>query len=36
MTFAIGSHTLFYRVTSNNIEIIRLLHHHQDPQRHLK
>jgi toxin ParE1/3/4 len=30
------SHTLFYRVTANRVEIIRVLHHHQDPQRHLK
>ena len=32
----IESHTLFYRVTSNKIEIIRVLHGRQDPQRHLK
>ncbi len=33
---AIESHTLFYRVTNNKIEIIRVLHGRQDPQRHLK
>ena len=32
----IESHTLFYRVTSNKVEIIRILHGRQDPQRHLK
>jgi len=32
----IESHTLFYRVTINRVEIIRVLHGRQDPQRHLK
>ena len=32
----IESHTLFYRVTSNRVEIIRVLHGRQDPLRHLK
>lgn len=32
----IESHTLFYRVTSDAVEIIRVLHSRQDPQRHLK
>ncbi len=32
----IGSHTLFYRVTTDTVEIIRVLHGRQDPQRHLK
>lgn len=32
----IESHTLFYRVTANTVEIIRVLHGRQDPQRHLK
>ena len=31
----IESHTLFYRVPTNRIEIIRILHGRQDPQRHL-
>ena len=30
------SHTLFYRVTASKVEIIRVLHGRQDPQRHLK
>jgi toxin ParE1/3/4 len=30
----IQSHILFYRVTANQIEIIRVLHGRQDPQRH--
>jgi toxin ParE1/3/4 len=32
----IESHTLFYRVTTSRVEIIRVLHGRQDPQRHLK
>ncbi len=32
----IQSHTLFYRVTATRVEIIRVLHGRQDPQRHLK
>ena len=32
----IERHTLFYRVTANRVEIIRVLHGRQDPQRHLK
>jgi len=32
----IQSHILFYRVTADQVEIIRLLHGRQDPQRHLK
>ena len=32
----IESHTLFYRATSTRVEIIRVLHGRQDPQRHLK
>lgn len=30
----INSHTVFYRVRANNIEIIRVLHNRQDPSRH--
>ena len=32
----IESHVLFYRVTANRVEIIRVLHGRQDPARHLK
>ena len=32
----VESHTLFYRVSTNTVEIIRVLHGRQDPQRHLK
>ena len=32
----IKSHTLFYRVTTNKVEIIRVLHGRQDTKRHLK
>jgi toxin ParE1/3/4 len=30
------SHIVFYRVTANRVEIIRVLHVRQDPQPHLK
>ena len=32
----IERHTLFYRVTANGVEIVRVLHGRQDPHRHLK
>jgi len=32
----IESHTLFYRDKFDTVEIIRVLHGRQDPQRHLK
>lgn len=32
----IESHILFYRVTPDTVEIIRVLHSRQDPQRYLK
>ncbi|MCL6416028.1 type II toxin-antitoxin system RelE/ParE family toxin [Aestuariirhabdus sp. Z084] len=32
----IESHTLFYRVSTDTVEIIRVLHGRQDPLRHLK
>jgi toxin ParE1/3/4 len=35
-SLAIQSHTVFYRVAAKRIEIIRVLHGRQDPQRHLK
>ena len=35
-SLAIQSHTVFYRVTANKVEIMRVLHSRQDPQRHLK
>jgi toxin ParE1/3/4 len=31
-----NSDTLFYRVTTTRVEVIRVLHGRQDPQRHLK
>lgn len=34
-SLAMESHILFYRVTANSIEIIRVLHRRQDPQRQL-
>ena len=35
-SFPIEGHALFYRIASNKVEIIRILHGRQDPQRHLK
>ena len=35
-SLVVESHTLFYRVTADRVEIIRVLHGRQDPQRHLK
>lgn len=34
-SLGIGSHIVFYRITTDTAEIIRLLHGRQDPQRHL-
>ena len=34
-SLTVESHILFYRVTANSVEIIRILHGRQDPQRHL-
>lgn len=35
-SLSIESHILFYRVTGNKVEVIRVLHGRQDPGRHLK
>lgn len=35
-SLAIESHTLFYRVATDTVEIIRVLHGRQDPLRHFK
>ena len=35
-SLSLQSHTLFYRVIANQVEIIRVLHNRQDPQHHLK
>lgn len=34
-SFPVESHTVFYRVRSKQIEIIRVLHGRQDPNRHI-
>jgi toxin ParE1/3/4 len=34
-TYPVGSHCLFYRLTSEGIEIIRILHQRMDLKRHL-
>lgn len=31
----VASHTLYYRIRENNLELIRVLHGRQDPGRHL-
>ena len=35
-SLTIESHILFYRVTAERVEIIRILHGRHDPKRHLK
>jgi toxin ParE1/3/4 len=35
-SFAVERHVVFYQVQSNHIEIIRVLHARQDPNRHIK
>ena len=35
-SFPVESHIIFYRKTSTRIEIVRILHRRQDPQRNLK
>lgn len=35
-SLSIESHVLFYRIAAQRIEILRVLHSRQDPQRHLK
>ena len=35
-SFPIDSHTLFYRIRDTKVEIVRILHGRQDPQRYLK
>ena len=34
-SFPVASHVMFYRVQSRQIEIIRVLHSRQDPNRHI-
>ncbi len=35
-SFPVGSHTVFYRLQSIEVEIVRLLHGRQDPNRYIK
>lgn len=35
-SLSIESHILFYRITTRNIEVVRVLHGRQDPVRQLK
>ncbi len=35
-SFPIESHTVFYRITTETVEIVRVLHGRQDPHRHVK
>lgn len=35
-TLPIQSHVVFYRVSANSVEIVRILHGRQDPNRHMK
>jgi len=35
-SFLVESHVVFYRLQNRRIEIVRILHGKQDPQRHIK
>jgi len=35
-SLVVGRHVLFYRVCSNQVEMVRVLHARQDPLRHLE
>ncbi|MCK5532927.1 MAG: type II toxin-antitoxin system RelE/ParE family toxin [Halopseudomonas aestusnigri] len=35
-SISVGSHNVYYRIKTNNVEIIRVLHGRQDPALHLK
>ena len=35
-SLAVSSHIIFYRTKRQKIEIVRILHARQDPQRHIK
>ena len=35
-SFPVAHHIVFYRLQSDHIEIVRVLHTRQDPQRHIK
>lgn len=35
-SLAVASHIIFYRLKDQQIEIVRVLHDRQDPQRHIK
>lgn len=34
-SYPVDSHVLFYRLQKSNVEVIRVLHGRQDPQRHI-
>ncbi|RDH83664.1 MAG: type II toxin-antitoxin system RelE/ParE family toxin [endosymbiont of Escarpia spicata] len=35
-SFPVGSHIVFYRLQQSQVEVVRVLHCRQDPQRHIK
>ena|SRR3990167_3530565 len=35
-SLSVASHVVFYRLQTEHIEIVRILHGRQDPQRHIK
>ncbi len=35
-SFPVDSHVIFYRLKQYQIEVVRILHGRQDPQRHIK
>lgn len=35
-SFPVDSHVVFYRLQQSQVEVVRVLHGRQDPQRHIK
>jgi len=35
-SFPVDSHVVFYRLQQSQVEVVRILHGRQDPQRHIK
>lgn len=35
-SFAVETHVVFYRIGTDQVEIVRVLHGRQDPKRHIK
>ncbi len=35
-SFSVDSHVVFYRLQQSQVEVVRVLHGRQEPQRHIK